>query len=207
MKRVAILIPAAGFGTRMRGADKLLQSVDGMPLLRRQALRALTAADHVVVTLRSLDGPRAQAMAGLPLRMVHVPDAELGMANSLRRGVASLPKEISAVAIAPADMPDLTEDDYQSIIAAFRSANHPLIYQGSSAAGVAGHPVLFPEDCFMALKRLSGDRGARDVLKTNAHRVRKVALPGNNALTDLDTPEAWEAWRRTQLADCSPPEI
>ena len=43
MDPVAILIPAAGFGTRMRGADKLLQDVGGLPLIRRQAQRALAA--------------------------------------------------------------------------------------------------------------------------------------------------------------------
>ena len=75
MDPVAILIPAAGFGTRMRGADKLLQDVGGLPLIRRQAQRALAAGDHVVVTLPSTDSPRAQALSGLPIRMVEVPDA------------------------------------------------------------------------------------------------------------------------------------
>lgn len=200
MKHVAILIPAAGFGTRMRGADKLLQLVDGIPLLRRQAQRALAAANHVVVTLPSLDGPRAQALAGLPLRMVDVPDADQGMASSIRRGVALLPREMDAVAIAPADMPDLTTDDFRAVITAFRALAHPLIFQGLSQDGRPGHPVLFPSDCFMALRRLTGDRGARSILEVNAHRLRGVALPDIHALTDLDTPEAWDAWRLAQTA-------
>mgnify|MGYP006910720262 CR=1 FL=1 len=47
--------------------------------------------------------------------------------------------------------------------------------------------------CFAALIQLSGDQGARALLKTVS--VHDIALPGQRALTDLDTPEAWAAWR------------
>lgn len=195
MSAVAILILAAGFGTRMRGADKLLQTIDGLPLLRRQALRALAAADHVAITLPSTDGARGQALAGLGVRMVEVPDAADGMSASIRRGVASLPETIAAVVIVPADMPDLSEDDFRAVIAGFRAMPQATLQQGTASDGTPGHPVLFPADCFVALRQLSGDQGARDVLRANAHRVRHVALPDRHALTDLDTPEAWEGWR------------
>ncbi|MGR3271915.1 nucleotidyltransferase family protein [Thalassococcus profundi] len=195
MDPVAILIPAAGFGTRMRGADKLLQDVGGLPLIRRQAQRALAAGDHVVVTLPSTDSPRAQALSGLPIRMVEVPDAADGMAASIRRGVASLPRACAAVVVAPGDMPDLTEDDFTSVIKGFRAMPQATLQQGTAEDGTPGHPVLFPADCFVALRQITGDQGARDILRANSHRLRRVALPGRNALTDLDTPEAWEAWR------------
>lgn len=195
MSSVAILIPAAGFGTRMRGQDKLLQLVEGMPLLRRLTQSALGAADHVVVTLPSTDGPRAQALAGLGIRMVEVPDAADGMAASIRRGVASLPQGMDAVVIAPADMPEITEDDFRAVIRGFTSMPAPMLQQATAEDGTPGHPVLFPADCFVALRQLRGDVGARDVLRANRYRLRQVPLPGRHALTDLDTPEDWEAWR------------
>jgi CTP:molybdopterin cytidylyltransferase MocA len=40
---------------------------------------------------------------------------------------------------------------------------------------------------------LNGDRGARIVLE--GETVRVLPLPGRRAVTDLDTPEDWEAWR------------
>jgi molybdenum cofactor cytidylyltransferase len=40
---------------------------------------------------------------------------------------------------------------------------------------------------------LHGDQGARAVLAQED--VGLIALPGQNAITDLDTPEAWAAWR------------
>ncbi len=191
---VAILIPAAGFGTRMRGADKLLQDVDGMPLLRRVALRALGAAPLVLVTLPDLDGPRAEALTGLDLQLIPVPDNTTGMAASLRRGAAQVPRD-HAVMIVPADMPDLTEQDFLSVINAFKANLEPSLQQGRTRDGVPGHPVLFPPDCLPAFADLTGDQGARQIVMANSHRLQRVELPGQNALIDLDTPEAWAEWR------------
>ncbi|MDJ0822059.1 MAG: nucleotidyltransferase family protein [Paracoccaceae bacterium] len=195
MGGIAVLIPAAGFGTRMRGEDKLLHEVAGMPLLRRQALHALEAGDHVAVTLPAYDHPRAKALNGLPVQIVEVPDADAGMSSSLRRGVGRLPRGMAAVMILPADMPDITESDMALLVSGFRATPHPMLQQGTAADGTPGHPVLFPADCFPALMTLTGDYGARDVLRANRHRLRLVALPDRHALTDLDTPEAWAAWR------------
>jgi molybdenum cofactor cytidylyltransferase len=63
---------------------------------------------------------------------------------------------------------------------------------------VAGHPVLFPADLRAELLALQGDEGARMVLQRHKARLRLIALPNQHALTDLDTPEAWAAWRLRQ---------
>jgi CTP:molybdopterin cytidylyltransferase MocA len=191
---VTILIPAAGFGRRMRGADKLLELVDGRPLLARTVARALEAADDVIVTLPALDHPRADAVAELPVRAVPVPEALEGMAASLRAGVAALECDVSGLLITPADMPDLTSDDFRRVINAFDAAPDRLV-QATGADGTPGHPVIFPASCFDAISRLAGDEGARSVLRANKDRLVRVALAGDHALTDLDTPEAWAAWR------------
>ncbi|MCR8547137.1 nucleotidyltransferase family protein [Salipiger sp. P9] len=200
MGGIAVLIPAAGASRRMRGTDKLLMDVGGLPLLRRQAECALAAADHVTVALPGHQHPRAQALRGLPVQVVEVPDADLGMSSSLRRGVGFLPPGLDGVMILPADMPEITSEDIASVIAAFRSVPRPTIQQATAEDGTPGHPVLFPADCFSALLTLSGDMGAKAILAANAHRVRHAPLPGRRALTDLDTPEAWRDWEAAQAA-------
>lgn len=49
---IPILILAAGASRRMCGQDKLLQVVDGMPLLRRQVLMAQATGHPVCVAAR-----------------------------------------------------------------------------------------------------------------------------------------------------------
>jgi len=190
-----MLRTASGASSRMRGDEKVLELVDGTALLRLQARRALFTGAHVAVTLPDYDHPRAQALAGLPVQLTAVPDAESGLSASLRRGVAMLPRGMRAVMIVPADMPELTTQDLVCVIEAFRSVPFNTVQQGCAEDGTPGHPVLFPSDCFTALQTLTGDHGARSVIKANAHRLRQVPLPGRHALTDLDTPEDWARWR------------
>ncbi|BBU56654.1 molybdopterin-guanine dinucleotide biosynthesis protein A [Mameliella alba] len=202
MLDISILIPAAGASSRMRGRDKLTETVDGLPLLRRQALRAIDTGAHVAVTLPDPDHPRAAALQGLPVQVIEVPDSDLGMSASIRRGVGLIPRGIKAMIILPADMPEIETEDIQKLISSFQSVPFPMLQQATAADGTPGHPVLFPQDCFMALQTLTGDQGARDVLKANAHRLRQIPLPDRRALTDLDTPEAWRAWRASQRDAC-----
>lgn len=191
----AILIPAAGASRRMEGRDKLLEMVDGLPLLRRQARRALDTGAAVLVTVPALDHPRVAALHDLPLRLVPVPDAATGMAASLCRGVACLPPGVRGVAILPADMPDIDAADIATLLARFDAADAALLVQATGGDGTPGHPVIFPADCLPALREVIGDTGGRAVVQANRHRLVRVPLEGARALTDLDTPEAWRAWR------------
>jgi molybdenum cofactor cytidylyltransferase len=50
---------------------------------------------------------------------------------------------------------------------------------------VAGPPVLFPRDCFPALRTLSGSRGAHALIEQEAARVERFASTNN---MDVDTP-------------------
>lgn len=188
-----ILILAAGSSSRMRGADKLLEVVDGEPLLRRIAGAALATGCPVSVVLAADRSARRMALAGLDLAQITAATAPEGMAASLVAGVRSLP-EGGAVMLLLADLPLIDTADLIAVIAA-SAADPACIWRGADPDGTAGHPVLFPPDLRAELLGLTGDEGARAVLRKHAARVRLVTLPLGHATTDLDTPEAWEAWR------------
>lgn len=189
----AILLPAAGASQRMRGADKLLEWLGTAPLLRVIAERALSASAHVAVTLPPDAQARAQALDGLAVQMLPVPDAAEGMAASLRAGAEwamGLPAD--ALMIALPDMPDVTAADMKALIAAqARRPDQPL--RACTAAGVAGHPTLLPRALLPQVMGMQGDTGARALLRT--HPPRLFTLAGDRAATDLDTPEDWARWR------------
>ncbi len=188
MTALTIVIPAAGSASRMRGGDKLLERVDGQPLLRRQVTIALATGLPTIVTLRPDDPARQSALIGLPVQLIEVADAATGMSASLRAAARAVS---TALMILPADMPDLTEADLRTLIAAF-DQDTAVIQRGASGA-TPGHPVILPAQYLTEIARLSGDEGARSILP-NAP-VRLVPLPEDHATTDLDTPEDWAAWR------------
>ena len=189
---LTLLIPAAGSATRMRGGDKLLQQVDDEPMLRRQARIARQVCARVIVTLRDPDPARLACLDGLDVTTLPVPDAAEGMAASLRAGAT---RAQGALMILPGDMPDITEADLQILIENFDQRS---ILRATGADGTPGHPVIFPADLVVELTALHGDEGARAVLQRHRDRVRLIALPDQHATLDLDTPEAWAAWRAAQ---------
>jgi CTP:molybdopterin cytidylyltransferase MocA len=194
---VHILILAAGASSRMRGTDKLLQSVGRKPLLRHAAETAVATGAPVTVTLPPGADDRRQALSGLRLGIVEVPDAALGMSRSLAHGVASLEPEAGAddgLMILPADMPGFTAAALSDLIARFR-AEPDLILRGGTVDGQPGHPAIFPREFWPALAAVTGDEGGRSVIQQNQGRVRVIPLPGPMATLDLDTPEDWAAWR------------
>lgn len=192
---VHILILAAGAASRMRGLDKLVQPIAGMPILQRVAEAALGTGMPVTVALPPAATARRAALAGLAVRTIEVPDAAQGMSRSLARGVSALADagDRDGVMVLPADMPGFTTTALQQMIQAYQ-ADPRRIWRGGTADGQAGHPTIFPRNLWAALAAVSGDEGGRSVLRANADKVTVMVLPGQMAVLDLDTPEDWAAY-------------
>jgi len=192
---LAILIPAAGASARMGGRDKLLEEIDGVPLLRRSAARACATGATVIVVLSCHHPDRLRMLDGLDVVRPDPIDATEGMGASLRAGIAAVPQDATGAMILLADLPDLTTADLTRMIQ-LHDAHPDQILRATASDGTPGHPVVFPARCFPDLAQVAGDEGAKSVLA--GEPVLPVPLPGRHATTDLDTPEAWAAWRATQ---------
>lgn len=198
MSAATLLLLAAGRSTRMRGADKMLEPVPGpfgdQPLLHAMARRCLRAGATRVV-LGPDQASRRTLLDGLDVEVLEAP-AGAGMAASIVTGSEGLDGPVLVVL---ADMPDVTASDLHLILSL--SAQAPgAILRAAGEDGTPGHPVLFPADLVPELRDLSGDTGARDVLQRHKNRVHLVPLADTRALTDLDTPEDWAAWRDSRLS-------
>lgn len=181
---VAGLIPAAGRSSRM-GHDKLLAEVGGHPMLRRVATALLAGGCRpVVVVCRGADDPRRTAVTDLEVMVVTAPagdDDGAGMGASIAAGARALPEDVGGIAVCPADMPLLTADDVTALLMAFDGDTLTAL----SHDGDRGHPVVFPARLVPALRGLSGDDGARALLR--GETVRLVPA-GPGCRVDVDTP-------------------
>lgn len=208
--RASAVLLAAGSSSRMQGADKLTEEVDGAPLLRRAAEALIASqAEEVVVVLRPSisersdtqgEDARRTALEGLAVRIVENPLAAEGMGASIRAGVAAISPEADAALIALADMPEIGPADIDALIAAFDAAEGREIIRATTPEGAPGHPVLFGRRFFEALRALEGDEGARGVLLAHGDLLRDVPLASAGARIDLDTQEDWAAWRKGRAA-------
>jgi molybdenum cofactor cytidylyltransferase len=191
-KPVAAVILAAGQSRRMGGPNKLLAQLDGKPLVRRAVEAALRsrAASVTVVTGYEPELVRA-ALTGTPVAIVHNPEFAEGLSTSLRAGIAALPGEVEGAIVCLADMPEVTSDVIDRLIAAFEAREGACIVV-PTASGKRGNPVLWSRHFFRLLTAVSGDVGARHLIGENSEAVLEIEI-GDAVTVDLDTPEAMRA--------------
>ncbi|MEH6504644.1 MAG: nucleotidyltransferase family protein [Sulfitobacter litoralis] len=193
---IPIILLAAGQSSRMRGRDKLTELIDAEPLLRRQARIARAATKvAVIVALPPAPHPRYDLLRGLDVTLLPVPDAAEGINASLRAGFAALPSSSLAAMILLADLPELTEGDLRYVMQSVDLKTKYTIWRGATSDGKAGHPTVFAAYHFNRILQMSGDTGAKEIIAQAQAETLTVPLPGNRARLDLDTPEAWAAWR------------
>ncbi|MDH4003964.1 MAG: NTP transferase domain-containing protein, partial [Gammaproteobacteria bacterium] len=82
------------------------------------------------------------------------------------------------------DQPLITAHHLQALIDTWSGADDEIM--ATAFAGTTGPPVLFPRGAFEALGELSGDEGAKSVLRDPRFDVRTV--PFEDAAVDIDTP-------------------
>ncbi|AWJ89833.1 4-diphosphocytidyl-2C-methyl-D-erythritol kinase [Azospirillum baldaniorum] len=187
--RIAALVLAAGRSSRMGGSNKLLADVGGEPLVVRtvEAVLASQAKPVVVVTGHMAEAVSAP-LAGRPLTIVHNPSFADGLSASLRAGLAALPADVDGVVVCLGDMPRVTPQAIDRLIAAYgplegRTVCVPTVH------GKRGNPVLWDRGFFAEMAKLSGDAGAKALLATHADQVVEVPVEDGGILYDVDTPE------------------
>ena len=194
MYKCVNLILSAGYSTRMRGADKLLEKIDGVSQLCR-ITKAAAENGVTFMTLPSADHPRNRAVSAISVQKIFLNNRNTGMGASIAEGVKYIQKNetnVTGIIIIPADMPLI---DSKTIKAFFKAHSKfpESIIQAVDDNG-SGHPVLFPLYYFKDLMMLKKETGGKKIIKT-AKNTKVLKLEGSIATLDLDTPEDWENWR------------
>ena len=173
------IVLAAGPGTRF-GGSKQLAELEGRPLLEH-ALDAPAAAgvERVVVVL----GSEAEAvLARVDMRGAEPMVCERweeGQAASLACGLGAL-EDAEAAVVVLGDQPRVSPEAIGRVIAA--RGGTPAVR--ATYGGDPGHPVLIERELFDRLCDVTGDHGARNLLRSVA--MREVPAKGQR---DLAVPD------------------
>jgi molybdenum cofactor cytidylyltransferase len=197
------LLLAAGASRRF-GAPKLVQVLNGKPLIRwsAEALGVAGVNDVTVVVPPQHEEIRA-ALDRLDVRWIVNENPESGMGTSIAVGVQGLRQPAHAVLIALADEPFVDAAVIRRIVDEYRLGAGRVQIVMPTYRGVRGHPVVFDHTVFPELLELSGDRGARDVVDRDATRVRVIELDQDKP-ADVDTPEALRQLQKSTQYMTSP---
>jgi len=186
---VAIIILAAGRSSRMSSdaGHKLLSTFDGVPLVRRMALRAIESkAKHVYAVAGFRHEEIKACLVDLDMTIAFNPAFASGMASSLSAGL-NIPgaQDHDGVLILLADMPSVTKENLDQLIEAFE-ASEGLAIVRAAHAGTSGNPVILPNSLHTQARTLQGDHGAKLLIETCDLDIVEVDI-GEAAIVDVDT--------------------
>ena len=193
----AIVVLAAGAGSRYRGPQhKLSELLGGERVLTRTIRNGLAAHMPVVVVVSEKLAPEVEGL--VPARDLLVVDARSlltwGMGDSIAAGVA-MRASAGGWLILPGDMPLVRPSSLRAVVDALDL--QPIAY--AQHRGRRGHPVGFAAEMFSELAMLKGDEGARRLLAR--YPTAPVELDDPGVLMDIDTAaDLAEARRRVEEA-------
>lgn len=205
---MAGLLLAAGASRRLGQPKALLRAPSGVPMVAEMAGRLLGGGcDTVLVVLganaESVEEALAPAQAVHPSRLHTLRHDQWadGMCSSIAAGVIALREKMvddgapyAAALLATCDMPAVTAAHVAALHRQWRHDVRQRVasrWQDDTGAEIIGVPAILPVADWPRLAALSGDQGARALLR--APGTLSVHLPGG--ALDLDTPADVARWR------------
>ena len=180
---IGCVVMAAGNSLRF-GSNKLLQEIDGLPMICR-ALSSVPAEQLTTVTVVTQYHAIAEMAAEFGFSSVINPHPEWGISHTIALGIRSMP-EVDAILFLVADQPWLKKHSVELLLENYRL--HPDQIVALAHHGKRGNPCIFPAEFFAQLRSLQGDTGGSFVIRQHPERLLLVEATADE-LQDVDTPE------------------
>jgi molybdenum cofactor cytidylyltransferase len=185
--KVAAIVLAAGRSSRMAPRNKLLELVEGKPIVARVAEAALGSGARPVIVVTGFEASRvAAALGDLEVTIVQNPAHAEGLSTSLRTGLQALPADSDGALILLGDMPEIESSDLETLMAAFAADQRRAICV-PVRHGRRGNPLLWGAAYFAEMMSLSGDMGAKPLMARHQECVTEVPAASDGIFADVDT--------------------
>lgn len=187
-EKTAVLILAAGTSRRMVGTNKLLEFIDGIPMIERAVQSALLSkAEYVAVVTGHNSRQLEKRLEKYDVKIVRNPDYSSGVLGSIRIGLAVLPPDIMSAVVLPADMPAFAAEYIDMLIDAFDAKADRKPVCVPTYKGVRHNPVLWPRDLFNVVKLVPEDSQWMPALIEHSDYIKELPLDDDLPITDINT--------------------
>ena len=191
--RVAIVLLAAGEGSRMGSVPKALLQKDGKTLLERfcAAVKALHPVEFLVITgfhaapiEQELN--RLAKLMDLPITIIHNQNASTGQASSVRLALESLDSAFDLVSMCLSDQPQIGEDELIALLNQFvdREPHQDVVMP--IVGGQRGNPALFSKKSVEEMLQIPG-MVCRTFMDKNPDRIKIFNSDNHAYILDVDT--------------------
>ncbi len=181
------ILLAAGRSTRM-GRDKLSLPYGEKTILHGSLspLKDSPLISEIIVVVNR-DSRLAIDQEGCTVAVNK--DDHLGMSSSLRTGILAASPLTNAYIVCLADMPRITVGILASLIEAYAETGEGILLP--TYRGRDGHPVVLDVAYRERLLQITGDIGAKQIIRDDPDRVRRLPVDDAAVVLDIDTPADW----------------
>jgi len=191
--RLAILLLAAGEGSRLGGLPKALLKKEGESLLSRflQSIQKLNPVETIVVTGFYSDAIEAEINSirqktHNSIAIVKNPNPEEGQSSSVRLGLESLKSDYDVLLVALCDQPNIGISEMEALLGQFNQAGFnkeivlPIVNESR------GNPVLFSKKVIEEILAIPG-MVCRPFMDGHPELVKVFETNNQAYLMDVDT--------------------
>ena len=193
--RFAVLLLAAGEGSRLGAHPKALLRKDGQALLDlfTSAIQGFAPTEYRVVTgfhaqVIELEIEKMNSSLAYPIEVIRNPAPERGQASSVRLGLENLKGQFDVLLVALSDQPEIGAREVQELLDAFfnRELGKEIILP--MVEGRRGNPVLFSRK---AISEILANPGmvCRQYMDTHPDKVMTMLTRNQAFVMDVDTLE------------------
>jgi len=189
------IVLAAGLSTRF-GRPKQLTNLKGKPLIEWVVDACLGSRLDKIVVVLGANAPQIAAHLSLryPDRRITAlinPQYKEGMSGSLRTGLAEVLTDFPSVMFLLGDQPLVGSALIDRLLAKFRESEKDICIPVHM--GRRRNPTLFSSKLYKDLLNVSGDIGAREIIRNHPEAVLSVPVEDPLPFLDVDTEKDLEA--------------
>ena len=198
---ISAILLAAGQSLRMKGENKLVKKIKGIPLIKYAVKNILASTVDEIIIVLGHEKDLIRNIIGLnrKIKFVYNKDFKKGISSSIKIGLKSISKKSEAFFISLGDMPNVNQNIYNKLIKSRFKYNKKLKLQHKKEIiiptfeGKNGNPILFSKFMKDKIMLVKNDLGASEIIKLNKEKILNVPLNNKSIFLDFDTPDSFNS--------------
>ena len=184
---ISSILLAAGQSKRMKGENKLIKQIQGIPLIQHSVKNILLSPIDELIIVLGYQKEIVQKIINKnkKIKFVYNNDFASGMASSIITGLKQLSENTGYFFICLGDMPLINSNIYNQLI---NSKNKKDIIV-PNYKNQQGNPVLFNKSMKEKVMSIKGDMGAKKLIQTNKDKVFNITINDESIIKNYNTPE------------------
>lgn len=191
--RLAVVLLAAGEGSRMGSIPKALLKKDGKSLLELfcNSIEPFHPVEFVIITgfhapVIEQELKRLEGLISTPITVIHNPNAAKGQASSVRLALESLNNSFDVLAMCLSDQPNIGEQELTALLNQFIDCGPDQDVVMPMVRGQRGNPVLFSSKAVGEVLQTPG-MVCRSFMDKYPERVKIFNSNDEAFILDVDT--------------------